>query len=229
MQQQLDGQMHHTQSSTEVEREEKEEARTCVRQCLEMLEQKAAFEGDVRMDNIQETLEVVQGLLEACSDVVIMNKLGSLPHRLAAPMGKMWQFPSDHPPVGATVTVNEAKPLHVASWNVLNKSYYKFIAEDTQGLNGSLISELHARESPESSDRADAREHRIADITQKMLCREHYPVSLICLQECSADFLRVLKRRLGEVGMPRFRLLQSGQDDDKNQEVGFERFAWHVI
>ncbi|MDN3505413.1 MAG: hypothetical protein P0S95_07550 [Rhabdochlamydiaceae bacterium] len=54
-------------------------------------------------------------------------------------MGKNWQFPSDHLPIGVDID-GEFK---VISWNVMNNCYMPWVKQkDSQGLKGSMLTEL---------------------------------------------------------------------------------------
>lgn len=99
-----------------------------------------------------------------------------------------WQFPSDHLPVG--VEVNGVK---IISWNVLNNAYLDWITvKDSQGLNGSMISELN-KEIPNGNGLTQ-RDLLIADMVVSMTKSGH----IVALQECSLPFLEVLQTKLPE-------------------------------
>ncbi len=95
-----------------------------------------------------------------------------------------WQFPSDHLPVG--VEVNGVK---IISWNVLNNAYMKWVHDDSQGLKGSLISELNV---VVDQNGLTMRDVVVADMVQNMMSQGH----VVALQECSEPFLQHLQSRL---------------------------------
>jgi endonuclease/exonuclease/phosphatase family metal-dependent hydrolase len=98
-----------------------------------------------------------------------------------------WRFPSDHLPVG--VEVNGVK---IISWNVLNNAYMEWVTDkDSQGLNGSLISELDV---PVNAAGLTQRDVLVADMVQNMMSKGQ----VVALQECSVPFLAHLKERLPE-------------------------------
>ena len=136
---------------------------------------------------------------------VVISKLGSFEFSVAKRLGELWQFPSDHPPIAAKLTFAE-HPLNVASWNVLNRNYYKYIDADTQGLKGSQITTLHE---------AETRENVIIEKIQEMLLKTH--IHILCLQECWPELIAELKTALGE--SLQFKMLCSGDEQDKNQEA----------
>jgi hypothetical protein len=152
-----------------------------------------------------EGLHKAQLLLESCVEPVVISKLGSFEFPVAKRLGELWQFPSDHPPIAAKLTLAE-HPLNVASWNVLNRNYYKYIDADTQGLKGSQITTLHE---------AETRENVIIEKIQEMLLKTH--IHILCLQECWPELIAELKEALGE--SLQFKMICSGDEQDKNQEA----------
>jgi len=105
-------------------------------------------------------------------------------------LGPLWQFPSDHLPIGACVD-----DIEMVSWNVLNNTYMEWVTEkDSQGLNGSLISKKN-----QVIDQATGLTRRDQIVVQKvidMLNHPTYPKHLIALQECSPEFLKELEKTL---------------------------------
>ena len=205
------------QAAAGMEREAASEGLASVSLCLAKLE-KVSTKVTGR-----DVLEAVQLELEGSAGLVVTNMLGSMP-RLAKPLGWQWQMPSDHLPIGAVICVAGRK-LRAASYNVLNKRYYKYIQSDSQGLQGSLISTLHGTPDEgaggeEGDALADGRERRVAELVFAMLHPPPPPhferVHLLSLQECSPDFLRILKKKLNKHG--RYEVLQSGEED-ANQEA----------
>ena len=150
-------------------------------------------------------LHKAQLLLESCVETVVISKLGSFELPVAKRLGKLWQFPSDHPPIAAKLTLGECS-LKVASWNVLNRNYYKYIDADTQGLKGSQITTLHE---------AERRESTIVEKIQEMLLKTN--IHILCLEECWPELIAELKAALGENLL--FEMLCSGDEQDKNQEA----------
>lgn len=96
-----------------------------------------------------------------------------------------WRFPSDHLPVGI-----EVNGVRIISWNVLNNAYIEWVTDkDSQGLNGSLISELNV---VVNKDGLTMRDVLVADMVQKMMDQGQ----VVALQECSQPFLKHLQERL---------------------------------
>ena len=150
-------------------------------------------------------LHKAQLLLESCVETVVISKLGSFEFPVAKRLGELWQFPSDHPPIAAKLTLGE-RTIKVASWNVLNRNYYKYIDADTQGLKGSQITTLHE---------AERRESTIVEKIQEMLLKTN--IHILCLEECWPELIAELKAALGENLL--FEMLCSGDEQDKNQEA----------
>lgn len=149
-------------------------------------------------------LQKAQLLLESSVETVLISKLGSLKFPMAKRLGELWKFPSDHPPIAAVLTLGKHS-IKVASWNVLNRNYYKYIEQDTQGLKGSEISTYHE---------AGTRENKIIEKIQEVLQKEFH---ILCLQECWPELLEQLKGALGHHGHHEMEC--SGQEQDKNQEA----------
>lgn len=115
-----------------------------------------------------------------------------------------WRFPSDHLPVGV-----EVQGVKVISWNVLNNAYMDWVTDkDTQGLNGSLISELNV---PITSDGLTMRDVLVAEMVQNMMSQGH----VVALQECSEPFLQHLKDRIPS----NWDMVKSFKDKRVDQEV----------
>src|ERR1700733_12939794 len=58
-----------------------------------------------------------------------------------------WTLPSDHLPIG--ITLLGVDSINIASWNVLNNEYLKYVIGDYQGLNGSTITDENKKISDE--------------------------------------------------------------------------------
>lgn len=96
-----------------------------------------------------------------------------------------WRFPSDHLPVGI-----EVDGVKIISWNVLNNAYMSWVTDrDSQGLNGSLISDL---DQPVGSSGLTMRDVVVADMVQTMMNQGQ----VVALQECSHPFVELLAERL---------------------------------
>lgn len=99
-----------------------------------------------------------------------------------------WQFPSDHLPIGMRYGDH-----NIMSWNVLDSKYINWVIEkDSQGLDGSLISDEHVYIDGKLTVRD---EHVVRNILSAL---EHpqFPKNLIALQECNGAFIRELKKAL---------------------------------
>jgi hypothetical protein len=114
---------------------------------------------------------------------VLAPKINEWANQVAQPkqvgnLGKQWQFPSDHLPVGI-----ECREARFASWNVLNKEFMQHITDNKQGLVGSMITDLHA---------SHKRDEHVCALTKEMSSR----VDLIAEQECSVPYLNHLQNNL---------------------------------
>ncbi len=98
---------------------------------------------------------------------------------------EQWQFPSDHLPVGV-----EVDGVKIISWNVLNNAYMEWVTtKDSQGLNGSMISDLDKVVKPNGLTQRDL---VVVDMVATMMNSGH----VVALQECGAPFLEALHERL---------------------------------
>lgn len=96
-----------------------------------------------------------------------------------------WQFPSDHLPVGV-----EVDGVKIISWNVLNNAYMEWVTtKDSQGLNGSMISDLDKVVKPNGLTQRDL---YVADLVVQMTKSGH----VVALQECGMPFLEALQEKL---------------------------------
>jgi len=96
-----------------------------------------------------------------------------------------WRFPSDHLPVGV-----EVNGVRVISWNVLNNAYMEWVTDkDSQGLNGSMISDLNVVINENGLTNRDV---IVADMVLNMMEKGH----VVALQECSEPFLQHLQAKI---------------------------------
>jgi len=101
-------------------------------------------------------------------------------------LGEKWQFPSDHLPVGGKVG-----NVHVISWNILNKNFMSWVYQNTQGLNGSMITQLD-KPSPRNPSITLREELVIKYLLEMMNDPRHSGNLMLALQECSPEFLNAL-------------------------------------
>jgi len=102
---------------------------------------------------------------------------------------ELWQFPSDHLPIGMTMD-----HIHIVSWNVLDADYMSWVTEkDSQGLKRSMIVDEHIYIQGTS---LTVRDLHIVDMILQMISHATHPKSLIALQECNKAFLKELIARL---------------------------------
>ena len=102
---------------------------------------------------------------------------------------ELWQFPSDHLPIGMTMD-----DIHIVSWNVLDADYMSWVTEkDSQGLKRSMIVDEHIYIQGTS---LTVRDLHIVDMILQMISHATHPKSLIALQECNKAFLKELIARL---------------------------------
>lgn len=184
-------------------------------------EKRAAQDG---LESIQEALKYIaedasadekrlckaQLLLESCVETVLISELGSFESPVAKRLGGRWEFPSDHPPIAANLSLRKHS-IKVVSWNVLNRHYYKYIDLDTQGLKDSLITRLHQEGS---------REVEIVRRIREMMGKDF---RIVCLQECWPELLIDLQKDLDQGPTPKFHMACTGQSTDKNQEARFSQ------
>ena len=139
---------------------------------------------------------------------MLVNRMGSFEHfesSLAEPLHDLWDFASDHPPVGARIELKgDGGALNLASFNVLNmhlglpavpfclfslgpccsgvaekpRHYMKFIDKDWQGLEGSKM-----QQSP-----AEQRAEELVSVILRILHHPSHPKAVLCLQESRGAF-----------------------------------------
>ena len=114
-------------------------------------------------------------------------------------LAEKWQFPSDHLPVGAKVG-----NTHIVSWNILNGHYMSWVTEkDSQGLNGSLITQLHEIPSQKHPGLTMRDELVMSYLFQIINNPSHNSHLILNLQECSPEFVQafssVLPSNIGAI------------------------------
>lgn len=122
-------------------------------------------------------------------------------------MGEKWQFPSDHLPIGVEIDGE----FEVISWNVMNNCYMEWVrTKDSQGLNGSLLTDLDVQVNAKGLTKRDL---LIVDMLRTMTDK---PKSgLIALQECGEPFLEALEESLPK----NWHIARSFDQLTKDQEV----------
>lgn len=118
-----------------------------------------------------------------------------------------WQFPSDHLPIGMSF-----EGLGIASWNVMNTIYFKWVEENSQGLSRSMLAQENVL-LPNST--LTLREKHTVDQVLEMISHPTQPRSLIALQECGTSFLDNLESRLP----PHFKMILQDEKGAKDQNV----------
>lgn len=152
-----------------------------------------------------------------------LRQLGILdnrPSQTTEPMGKVvgklhekWQFPSDHVPIGARVG-----GLNIASYNVLNTRYLEnrdesFVYQDSQGLNGSMITELNKKDDTATlTHRDEIVFGQVAFLMQQF--------DVLALQECSPAFVAFLKEMYGSSHFGIIERMQHFTESGKDPEQG---------
>ncbi len=126
---------------------------------------------------------------------------------LVGKMSEKWQFPSDHLPIGVEIDGE----FEVISWNVMNNCFMPWVKkEDSQGLNGSLLTELDIVVDESGLTKRDL---LVVDMLKTMLKK---PSSgLISLQECGEPFLQALQEALPQ----NWHIARSFESPVKDQEV----------
>lgn len=115
-----------------------------------------------------------------------------------------WQFPSDHLPVGI-----EVDGVKIISWNVLNNAYMEWVTtKDSQGLNGSMISDLDKVVKPNGLTQRDL---VVVDMVASMMNSGQ----VVALQECGIPFLEALQERLP----PHWEMVKSFETPRTDQDV----------
>jgi endonuclease/exonuclease/phosphatase family metal-dependent hydrolase len=117
-----------------------------------------------------------------------------------------WQFPSDHLPVGV-----EVDGIEVVSWNVLNNEYIEWVYKDSQGINGSMITDLDVVIKENGFTKRD---DLIVTMIGRMIEKSKRR-GVIALQECSNSFLEELENSLPSD----WGIVRSGNENQKDQNV----------
>lgn len=119
---------------------------------------------------------------------------------------EQWRFPSDHLPVGVSVDGE----YDVVSWNVMNNVYMNWVKDrDSQGLNGSMLTELDV---PVNPNGLTQRDQLISMMIESMIKPES---GFIALQECSEPFIQDLMTRLPE----NWKVVRSFERNALDQEI----------
>lgn len=104
-------------------------------------------------------------------------------------LGALWQFPSDHLPVGGTVG-----PIHFVAWNILDTRYLFHIVKNDQGLKESLI--LESNVPAHEGSALTKREEAIVQHVLAMIDHAHFPKALVALEETGANVFLELNAHL---------------------------------
>jgi hypothetical protein len=101
----------------------------------------------------------------------------------------VWDFPSDHLPIGTKFIHSGIGSICVLSWNMLNKNYMKWIIKNQQGLNGSYITATHDKKLKDSH--LDEREFSCLELLALYVKEKSF--DFLCLQEVSNDVYKKLQ------------------------------------
>lgn len=104
-------------------------------------------------------------------------------------IGEKWQFPSDHLPVGTKVGNST-----IITWNVLNSEYMTWVYNDSQGLNGSMLTQLD-KPSPHNPA-ITMREELVIQYIMDMIHNADHDNLILSLQECGVAFTEALMQSL---------------------------------
>lgn len=104
-------------------------------------------------------------------------------------LGELWQFPSDHLPIGVSIS-----DFHMVFWNILNKDYLFHIESNTQGLKNSAILTDDVRITEDET--LTVREGIVGEMVLEMITHPTHPRSLIALQETHVDVLAFITAKL---------------------------------
>lgn len=94
----------------------------------------------VRGNHLASQLETQASQRSASSSVssnVTTLRRQNVSENYVGELGKKWQYPSDHLPVGMKIG-----DQRVLSWNILNKKFMSWVYSNSQGLNGSMLTDL---------------------------------------------------------------------------------------
>ena len=111
-----------------------------------------------------------------------------------------WKFLSDHLPIGFKVDGRK-----FLSWNLLNNCHMHWVTDkDSQGLNGSEITELN--KNVPGKPGLTQRDLKVIEEIISMLEHPEQKAGVFCLQECSTPVIQELRRQLEE-DHPNFELI----------------------
>lgn len=147
------------------------------------------------VDQSSQPTEVLQQSLSKSASLYQIRDQLSEPTALK-PMGcyvgelqELWQFPSDHLPIGMTF-----EGLHFASWNVLDSHYMSWVTEkNSQGISRSLLADEHVY--IDGSNLTIRDQHNV-DFILQMLTHPTHPRCFLALQECNKPFIEHLRSSL---------------------------------
>lgn len=104
-------------------------------------------------------------------------------------LGDLWQFPSDHLPVGGTIG-----NIHFTVWNILDTRYLHHIVDNGQGLRDSMI--MQCNHPVAEGNALTERESIILENILTMVAHSTYPRALIALEETGLNVYQELQNRL---------------------------------
>ncbi|MDP1836771.1 MAG: HD domain-containing protein [Chlamydiales bacterium] len=127
-------------------------------------------------------------LMLACLSAALLVAVekNSTPCFQIGEVGSSWEFPSDHLPVGCTIN-----DIHIASWNVLDVKYLRWIENNNQGLKNSSI--LRDNQTVQDSD-LTVRDQTVLSNVMEMIQHETHPRSVIALEEVGDVFFEHLQK-----------------------------------
>ncbi len=128
----------------------------------------------------------------------------------------IWDFPSDHLPVCASIILDYGRTINVASFNVLNEAYKSYLLygngkqgnvdyERGQQLSGSFLATVSS----------SVRESQILYIIKKGFQND---LHLIGLQECSKEMVATLRNAFSETHG--FEIAGQNDEMDTNKDFG---------
>jgi hypothetical protein len=132
----------------------------------------------------------------------------STQHYPVGELGKLWQFPSDHLPIGGSIG-----DLHFAMWNILSTQFLSFIKENGQGLRDSLI--MTANVPVEKGKPLTVREQMIIDQVMQMFQHKTHPRALIALEEVNDAVFQELER----IKPPNMAIIMPFLRDPNNRDI----------
>lgn len=147
-------------------------------------------------------------LLMTCATLQSQEEQTSTQHYPVGELGALWQFPSDHLPIGGSIG-----DIHFAMWNILSTHFLSFIEDNGQGLRDSLIktSNIPVQEGKSLT----VREQMIIDQVLQMFEHKTHPRALIALEETNDTVFQ----ELNKIAPPNMVVIMPLLTDPHNRDI----------